>query len=308
MARKLTQKEWIAGATEKHSGKYTYENTVYVRGKDKVIITCPLHGDFVQQAQAHKNDGDGCKECAKILITGRSVSSDTDAFKLMGNAVHNGFYSYHKSVYADSTTPILITCPVHHDFWQRPSSHLGGSGCKACAAEAAKLANSSNIAEFKVKAAVVHGGHYGYDRAVYSNSSTPLIITCPVHHDFSQSPSSHLSGSGCPKCMTCGYNIGKPGTLYVLTSAATTKVGITNRTPDNRISEIFNKGGPQFSLKSSFYFEDGELARNLERASHKWLGMHYKPVSEVFDGSTECFYNVDLEALINFVTPLATEN
>lgn len=305
MGKKLTQAQYITECLEVHNSFYSYPRTIYVRGKDKIIITCPLHGDFLQQAQAHKNDGDGCKKCASLKITGRPPST-TEAFRAMGVSAHEGLYLYPRAVYVNSSTPVIITCRVHNDFLQMPHSHLAGHGCKKCSDEAARVFNLSNTNEFKPKAISIHDNFYGYDRAVYTDSKTPLIITCPIHHDFLQSPSSHLSGAGCPKCMTCGYNISKPGTLYVMISGNITKVGITNRKPENRASEILNKGGPEFTLKASFYFDEGILARNLEKASHRWLSERYAPATEKFDGYTECFLNVDLAALLNYVTPLAT--
>ena len=44
------------------------------------------------------------------------------------------------------------------------------------------------------------GGRYLYDKSVYVNDDTKLIITCPIHGDWEQRPSSHLKGFGCPKC------------------------------------------------------------------------------------------------------------
>jgi len=33
---------------EVHNGIYTYNNAVYINGKTKILITCPIHGDFSQ--------------------------------------------------------------------------------------------------------------------------------------------------------------------------------------------------------------------------------------------------------------------
>jgi hypothetical protein len=47
MGKKLTQEEFIAEATRIHNGRYSYENTIYTKLTDKIIITCPIHGDFI---------------------------------------------------------------------------------------------------------------------------------------------------------------------------------------------------------------------------------------------------------------------
>lgn len=56
--------EFIVKANEVHNSYYTYSKTLYARSKDKVTITCPIHGDFKQQAQAHLQ-GYGCHNCGK---------------------------------------------------------------------------------------------------------------------------------------------------------------------------------------------------------------------------------------------------
>ena len=35
---------------------------------------------------------------------------------------------------------------------------------------------------------------------MYKKSKTELIITCPLHGDFEQTPNNHLSGRGCSVC------------------------------------------------------------------------------------------------------------
>ena len=50
------------------------------------------------------------------------------------------------------------------------------------------------------KANTLHSKKYGYDKTVYVKSNEKVIITCFEHGDFTQSPSKHLSGRGCPEC------------------------------------------------------------------------------------------------------------
>ena len=46
----------------------------------------------------------------------------------------------------------------------------------------------------------VHGDFYNYDKVIYICSDKDVIITCPLHGDFNQSPNNHLQGKGCKKC------------------------------------------------------------------------------------------------------------
>ena len=62
LAVRKTTEQFIKESNEVHECKYTYEKTEYVKNNVKVIITCPLHGDFPQRAQAHIQ-GAGCPTC-----------------------------------------------------------------------------------------------------------------------------------------------------------------------------------------------------------------------------------------------------
>ncbi len=54
--------------------------------------------------------------------------------------------------------------------------------------------------EFILKANQIHGFKYSYLKTTYKNSRTKICITCPVHGDFEQVASSHLTGRGCNDC------------------------------------------------------------------------------------------------------------
>ena len=64
--QRKTLQEFKDQATERHKGKYSYENSVYINDNTKLLITCPGHGDFLQQAGSHIGLLKcGCPECAK---------------------------------------------------------------------------------------------------------------------------------------------------------------------------------------------------------------------------------------------------
>lgn len=51
------------------------------------------------------------------------------------NIIHNSKYDYSKVEYINNYTKVLIICPIHGEFWQRPSNHLNNHGCPICKAE-----------------------------------------------------------------------------------------------------------------------------------------------------------------------------
>lgn len=64
MARRLNCVEFVERAKEVHGQKYDYSKTNYVNSREKVLITCPIHGDFLQMPMDHLN-GHGCSKCGQ---------------------------------------------------------------------------------------------------------------------------------------------------------------------------------------------------------------------------------------------------
>lgn len=128
----LTQDQFISKANAKHNNRYSYHKTIFQNTRSKVVITCMIHGDFKQEARRHLA-GQGCPECNMIrrlhAETQRLTTSD---FIEKSNVIHNYFYSYIKTEYFNGGTKVIITCPNHGDFTQRPRDHLSGQGCPTC--------------------------------------------------------------------------------------------------------------------------------------------------------------------------------
>ena len=53
---------------------------------------------------------------------------------------------------------------------------------------------------FVNKAKKIHGDRYDYSKVNFINNRTKVVINCPLHGDFTQTPKNHLRGQGCPKC------------------------------------------------------------------------------------------------------------
>ena len=186
--KKLTNEEFIQKALIKHKGKYVYEKVEYINSKQKVIITCLIHGDFLQNSAEHLN-GNGCPNC-RI-----NKKSNTEEFINKANKVHNNLYDYSTSNYIDWKTNINIICKSHGIFTQSPNNHLRGKGCSKCGGN-----KKLNSLEFIEKANKVHNELYIYDKVNYINTNMKIDIICRKHGDFTQSPYNHLMGKGCPKC------------------------------------------------------------------------------------------------------------
>ena len=123
-----------------------------------------------------------------------------DRFKAKSAIKHKHKFSYTNVYYVDQHTPVTITCPIHGDIQVKPSAHIRGYDCKQCGVTRSASSHRLTLQDFLMKAQIVHGDTYLYNKATYTNHSTPVIITCRKHGDFLQRPNSHLQGSGCKSC------------------------------------------------------------------------------------------------------------
>lgn len=120
-------------------------------------------------------------------------------FAKRASLIHGDRFSYDKVNYVSTKTPVVITCRQHGDFTQRPDHHLDirrRGGCRKCYDESL-LSKQSDVIDNFMK---IHGNVYGYDLVLYKGMRHKVTIVCNIHGEFLQTPSSHMSGSGCPFC------------------------------------------------------------------------------------------------------------
>ena len=111
-------------------------------------------------------------------------------------AVHGDRYDYSAVSYESAKKPVLVKCREHGIWDCQPSNHVRlGRGCPDCGGSKKKT-----IEKFVLNANEVHGNKYDYSKSEYVNSHSNLTIICPVHGEFAQSPTAHLSGQGCHYC------------------------------------------------------------------------------------------------------------
>lgn len=133
-----TTKEFIEKSQEKHQNKYNYSKVNYKGISKKVLIICPIHGEFKQLAGTHLNGG-GCILCTKEKA--KQPKYTTAQFIQKATEIHNGKYNYSKTIFTKSFEKVLIICPTHGEFWQIADAHLSGKGCKKCVNQISKGEN-----------------------------------------------------------------------------------------------------------------------------------------------------------------------
>jgi len=115
--------------------------------------------------------------------------------------IHNNFYIYTKTEYKGSKEDIIITCPIHGDFTQGAGKHKTGQGCPKCGRESSSnkrsLPKTVILDRFKLR----HRDKYSYSKSNITSTKDEIIITCPMHGDFTQTPEQHFLYG----CRECGY-------------------------------------------------------------------------------------------------------
>ncbi len=188
---------FISKSKLKHPDKYSYLKTEYINGSTKVCITCPEHGDFWQSPNSHLM-GHGCRKCGTVSRN-KIVCLTNEMFIKQSNIKHKNFYNYLKVEYVNHYEKVIITCPIHGDFSLGAGKHLGGRGCQKCGFKKRRDAKTKKHPEF-IKQLKDLNTYYSYDKVLYIGDRIKVIITCPIHGDFKQTPNNHLSGGGCRKC------------------------------------------------------------------------------------------------------------
>ena len=189
--KRLTKEEFTERARRVHGYKYDYYKVRYVNMMTPVTIVCPEHGDFEQTPNAHLN-GQGCPKCK-----GRNLSQHELIEKFI--SVHGDRYNYSKVEFTKMHDKVCIICPEHGEFWQSPSKHLLGQGCKQCGYDSNKGGRVS-MWDFIERAKVVHGNKYDYSEVYFNTVHDKIKINCPKHGFFYQNAYDHLNGHGCPRC------------------------------------------------------------------------------------------------------------
>lgn len=139
-------RDWfIKRAKDKWGDKYDYSLVEYKDCKKKVKIIYKKTGEIFEQTPAlHLTNAP-----EKLL-----VRKTTEQFIKEANIIHDFRFSYDKTNYIKNQIKVIINCPIHGDFEQRPLSHLQGNGCPNCSESKgekiiAKYLDKNNISYYR---------------------------------------------------------------------------------------------------------------------------------------------------------------
>ena len=107
---------------------------------------------------------------------------------------HGDKYDYSLVEYTGSQNKVKIIFEGKI-YEQKAGAHIHSSGLVE------KVILKKTTKQFIKESNEIHNFRYDYSKVDYVNNQTKVIIICPIHGDFEQVSSSHLSGAGCPHCM-----------------------------------------------------------------------------------------------------------
>ena len=158
MSKRKTTEEFIQDAVKIHGNRYDYSLIDYKGAAKKVIIICPIHGQFLQEPRNHlrgSKTGCGCQKCGimskqekckQLLLDNpnflkQDLTYKTDAFIKRCSEKHNNYYDYSLTIFTGTYNPIKLICPIHGEFEKLAKNHLAGYGCNVCGNERRKQTN-----------------------------------------------------------------------------------------------------------------------------------------------------------------------
>ena len=123
---KMDNNMFIFKSKKIHGDTYDYKKTDYQIGRDKVVITCPIHGDFECFPSNHLSKKRGCPHCTLRVF-------DTPSFIERSKILFNDKFTYEKTLYNGIFGECIINCVEHGEIKVTPNYHFNSEcGCKLC--------------------------------------------------------------------------------------------------------------------------------------------------------------------------------
>lgn len=199
----IDKKELIEQFNKKFGNKYDYskvQDSLYLT--DRIIVTCPKHGDFEVIARLHLQ-GVGCPKCLNRNKT-------TESFINELKEIYNNEFDYSKVNYINNKTKVCLIChkkdkngQEHGEWWVRPNDLLTKKRmCEKCANEYIGWKRKHTFEQIVELGRNKHCNFYSYkkDKNKYGNNDS-LTCICPKHGEFKTTVALHICGGGtCPRC------------------------------------------------------------------------------------------------------------
>ena len=176
--------------------EYDYSEVNYTGVSCKVFIKCNSCGLRHEWTALSHKKGRICP-CNKKHHNKKTNKDYISELK----EIYKNSFQYHLVNYIDSKKPVTLICnSCNTEFSQEASYLLSGRGCPICNITNRNKKFKSNTQEFIQKAKNIHNDKFDYSLVNYKTAKDYIIIICPKHGKFQQTPNNHLRGRGCNEC------------------------------------------------------------------------------------------------------------
>lgn len=155
--------------------------------------------------------------------------------------------------YIKAKIPVLHECLFGHQWKAAPDKILSGRGCPYCNGGVKKTNYTEELIEKQIPYKPLE---------VYINWETPILHECLNGHRWKAIPNNILKGQGCPSCAQYGFKPDKPAILYYIKIGTYYKIGITNRSVQERFKNDRDKS---IEIIRLINFDKGSEAKALEK-------------------------------------------
>ena len=168
----------------------------YKNQNSLMTFKCDKHGIYKQCLDSHMQGKTGCKKCE--FIRRQQSRQEWDMCKIKEYCIsHKLDIPQKNQQYKNEDTKYIFICPKYGEYEQSWEKHKLGQGCYKC-----KL---DKISKLKTKSCKQYYGECKENNIdlpieYYISDSTPIKHKCSRGHIYSQTPSNHLQGQGCPIC------------------------------------------------------------------------------------------------------------
>lgn len=96
----------------------------YKGGKTKLIMDCPIHGEWNTSCINHLINGHSCPKCGISVNRLAKLKHCGEKFIIDSMNIHSNKYTYNNFEYKRHNIKSFITCKLHGDYLQTPNDHL----------------------------------------------------------------------------------------------------------------------------------------------------------------------------------------